>query len=77
MAMKMLEAMGIKPEELLTREAQTYPHRSYVSSVESNGHDLDILTEALRDAVTAKILEKKQSHTSNTRSFSIVEAPEN
>ena len=46
--MKMLEAMGIKPEELLTREAQTYPHRSYASSVESNRHDLDILTEALR-----------------------------
>ena len=48
-----------------------------MSTVESNRHDLDILTEALRDAVTAKIIEKKQSHTSNTRSFSIVEAREN
>jgi len=47
MAMKMLEAMGIKPEELLTREAQTYPHRSYASSVESNRHDLDILKYSL------------------------------
>ena len=45
--MKMLEAMGIKPEELLTREAQTYPHRSYASSVESNRHDLDILKYSL------------------------------
>ncbi len=57
--MKMLETMGVKPEELLTKEAQAYPHRSYVSTVDRDRNELEIMTNALRDAVTARILEKK------------------
>jgi hypothetical protein len=61
MAMKMLEAMGVKPEELLTKEAQSYPRRAYSSTLNGDRKELEILTMALRDAITARVVEKKQN----------------
>ncbi len=41
--------------------AQAYPRRSYVPTVDYDRLDGEILTGALRDAVTERIVAKKQS----------------
>ncbi len=44
-------AWGLDPEKILTKEAQAFPRRSYVSPLERRAVDSKTLSKALRDAV--------------------------
>ena len=57
MAKKMLEALGVKPEMLLTKEAQAFPHRTYASPLERQEHQAQVLMGALRQAVKKDLLQ--------------------
>ncbi len=66
MVKKMLEALGVKPEELLTKDAQAFPHRAHVRPTDRDQHQLQVLTKAIREAVKGDLLDTSiQSWTSN------------
>ena len=47
----MLEALGVKPEMPLTKEAQAFPHRTYPNPMDREQDQLQVLTKVLREAV--------------------------
>ncbi|OLD02448.1 MAG: hypothetical protein AUJ07_08645 [Crenarchaeota archaeon 13_1_40CM_3_53_5] len=55
MAKKMLEALDVQPEELVSRDARAYPHRTFATPLEQDQHEYQLMMSALREAVKRDI----------------------
>jgi len=56
MLKEMMRAWGLEPEEILTSEALSEPHRTYATSEDREKEEIRLLGLALRDSLKNELL---------------------
>jgi len=56
---EIIRAWGLNPEEILTRDAMTQPHRTVIDNGQLENHQLSQLTTALRQQMLKEICENQ------------------
>jgi monoamine oxidase len=59
MLKEMIRAWGMNPEQILTKEALSIPHRTYVSVNEREEDEIASLGKALKEMLKKEILDAK------------------
>jgi len=62
---EIIRAWGLNPDEILTREAMTQPHRTVIDQSRLENHQLAQLTTALRQQMLKEIRENKDEKSMN------------
>jgi len=63
---EIIRAWGLNPEEILTRDAMTQPHRTVIDNGQLENHQLSQLTTALRQQMLKEIRENQPQKSINS-----------